>query len=54
MVLENYDKLPQMWRAEIPLTSVLVVSDSFRGLEVRGFVRVSVTAGQDALVSMTC
>ncbi len=27
MVLENYDKLPQRWRAEIPLTSVLVVSD---------------------------
>ncbi|MCT1477460.1 restriction endonuclease [Microbacterium sp. p3-SID336] len=28
MVLENYDKLPQRWRAEIPLTSVLVVSDA--------------------------
>ncbi|MFT4259648.1 restriction endonuclease [Microbacterium sp.] len=27
MVLENYDKLPQRWRSEIPLTSVLVVSD---------------------------
>lgn len=27
MVLENYDRLPQRWRAEIPLTSVLVVSD---------------------------
>ncbi|WP_431806437.1 restriction endonuclease [Microbacterium paraoxydans] len=27
MVLENYDQLPQRWRAEIPLTSVLVVSD---------------------------
>ena len=28
MVLENYEKLPQRWRAAIPLTSVLVVSDS--------------------------
>lgn len=28
MVLENYDGLPQRWRAEIPLTSVLVVSDA--------------------------
>lgn len=28
MVLENYDKMPQRWRAEIPLTSVLVVSDT--------------------------
>lgn len=28
MVLENYEKLPQRWRAQIPLTTVLVVSDS--------------------------
>lgn len=28
MVLDNYDKLPQRWRAEIPLASVLVVSDA--------------------------